>query len=235
MLAVVVALAVRWPRMDESVFVDEEHTLRAYMHGQFTEAAEGKPVFEPIPWGFNMWRNTIGNNHFLYSVVSRVSMDIGRWASGATRAAFSETAFRLPSLLAGLGSLVVLGCAAGAAGVSRCRVAGRVADGAAPLACEIFCGGAGLRAYARLPFGSYAMRCACLAGCAMAMVDRLRCPQLPGDVILCWGTQPVPCGRSWGKMAKRPHVSSGLPGAPLHGCQRAHRDTYDPNDGAVDT
>lgn len=107
-LAVVVALPLRWPRMDESVYVDEEYTLRAYMHGAFVDDAEGRPVFEPIEWGYGIWRNTLGNNHFLYSVVSKASLDIWRWVTGSPREAFDETAFRMPSLLAGLGSLVVL-------------------------------------------------------------------------------------------------------------------------------
>lgn len=108
LLAVVVALAVRWPRMDKSVYVDEEHTLRAYMHGSFVDDEAGVPVFKPIEWGHGMWRNTIGNNHFLYTIVSKASMDIWRGVTGAPRAAFDETAFRMPSLLAGLGSLVLL-------------------------------------------------------------------------------------------------------------------------------
>ncbi len=107
-LALLVALLLRWPRMDESVYVDEEHTLRDYMHGEFVHEADGKPVFEPVEWGHEMWRNTMGNNHFLFSVASKVSMDVWRRATGARREAFDETAFRMPSLLAGLGSLVVL-------------------------------------------------------------------------------------------------------------------------------
>ncbi len=107
-LALLVALALRWPRMDESVYVDEEHTLRDYMHGQFVDGEDGRPVFEPVEWDHEMWRNTIGNNHFLFSVASKASMDVWRWATGAPREAFDETAFRMPSLLAGLGSLVVL-------------------------------------------------------------------------------------------------------------------------------
>ncbi len=116
LLAIVLAGCLRWPRMSQSVYVDEEYTLRANAHGQFAENAVGKPEFIAVEWGHELWENKIGNNHFLYSVVGRVSLDVWRWLGGQPRAAFDETAFRLPSLLGGLAAIVVIALLVGRLG-----------------------------------------------------------------------------------------------------------------------
>jgi hypothetical protein len=62
------------------------------------------------------WLHTVfddrggGNNHSFFSILSRLSLGAWRALTGAAPEAFSEAAARVPSLVAGLGTVVVVGC-----------------------------------------------------------------------------------------------------------------------------
>jgi hypothetical protein len=121
----VLALFVRWPRMNLSLYADEAYTVQRQIHGihqyerlktddgrhvliPFESTEELIPAFRPVSWRETLWRNPIGNNHLLFNVLSRSKLDA--WKSiGAHRPEhFSLTVLRMPSLLAALGTLVML-------------------------------------------------------------------------------------------------------------------------------
>lgn len=101
--------AVFWaPRISLSLYNDEAYSLRSYWsgHGAWTE--DGEPAFDHVTWAEILWHNREGNNHILYSIGARLSLDAWRWWVDAPEGAFSEAALRTPAFLAGLGSLVAV-------------------------------------------------------------------------------------------------------------------------------
>jgi hypothetical protein len=110
---VVGAAVMRAPRMNQSFWGDEADAMATYVHGSF------QPVKKSEPHGrlsFNqpLWLQTFfsarhgANNHVLFSVASRGCLVLWRKITGAPETAFVEWPTRLPSLLAGVGSLVTL-------------------------------------------------------------------------------------------------------------------------------
>jgi len=65
-------------------------------------------IFEPVTWRETLFSNRLINNHLLNSLTMRCSLGVWREVTGQPRHAFSETAARMPSLLAGLGSIVIV-------------------------------------------------------------------------------------------------------------------------------
>ncbi len=121
------ALVLRWPRMNLSLYADEAYAVQRQIHGihhyerqknkdgerllmPFKSLQELKPKFRPVSWRETLWRNPIGNNHLLFNVLSRGKLEI--WKSMGTDRAehFSLPVLRLPSLLAALGTLAMLFC-----------------------------------------------------------------------------------------------------------------------------
>ncbi len=107
------ALAMRLPRMNHSFWGDEADAVATYIHGQFRplnmNRLQGPMKFEQPMWHQTFFSARHGpNNHVPFSVLSRISL-LG-WQDWNDRKAheFTEWPLRLPSLLAGLGSLVTL-------------------------------------------------------------------------------------------------------------------------------
>ncbi len=128
--ALVFAAWLSWPRLSLSIYNDEEYCLRSYIRGEVEEGRDGGLRFKPATWAHTVWANPIGNNHVLFSVLSRLSLAQWRWWADADEAALSERAFRMPSWIAGLASLVLLAHLLRLAGFAG---AGLVATWLAPL------------------------------------------------------------------------------------------------------
>lgn len=99
-------LMLRAPAMTHSLWNDEEYALRRYWNGDWKESAGGGKAFKPAPWDDTLFENYNGNNHLLHSVLARFSLEAWRLFKEKPREAFSETAVRLPSLVAGVFTLV---------------------------------------------------------------------------------------------------------------------------------
>jgi hypothetical protein len=109
-----VAGALRWARMDLSLYNDEAHTFRTYVAGHYVTGhsrepeAKGLQKWRQVFWKETFFMNKVGNNLTPYSVLGRLFYDAWKKMTHAKNGAVCETALRLPVLLAGLGSLLVM-------------------------------------------------------------------------------------------------------------------------------
>ncbi len=97
------------PRLDLSLWGDEDATLRKSVVGQFERNKEGKLEFDGMSWLETVFRYRDPNNHPLNSVLSRLSHTA--FARDLTRSEgfyFDERAMRLPVFVAGLLGLAAL-------------------------------------------------------------------------------------------------------------------------------
>ena len=107
---VAVMLLAAWlrvPRLGQSLWNDEEYAMRRFSHGAW-EQKDGSWRFDPVKWEDTLFENKNGNNHVLSSLVTRWSLEVWRFAAGEPREAFSEKALRMPALIAGMLTLVLL-------------------------------------------------------------------------------------------------------------------------------
>lgn len=109
-LGVVIAIgaAERIPRLGQSLWNDEEYAMRRFAHGSW-EQKNGAWRFDPVTWDDTLFEDFNGNNHVLNSFVTRCALNVWRTVTSQPREAFSEAALRLPSLIAGLLTLALIG------------------------------------------------------------------------------------------------------------------------------
>lgn len=107
LLVVLLALAPRLPRLDHSSWGDEEWSLRLNVLGEHKVTREGNLDFQEKTWQDVLWGNPRSNNHFLFSILQRTSLDVWRKFTGAGANEFSETILRIPALAAGLLSIAL--------------------------------------------------------------------------------------------------------------------------------
>ena len=114
-LAILLAVTAvhRWPRMSHSFWGDESLAVAAYVQDHYiTPAADrklGPMKMKKVPWTATWFgdRET-GNNHYLFTVLCRWSLEKWRDWNHRPRHEFSEAAARMPALAGGLGMLVAL-------------------------------------------------------------------------------------------------------------------------------
>jgi hypothetical protein len=106
-LIAMVGLGVRLPRMDLSLYNDEAYNFTRYTHGQFKpDKMTGDPVFKAASWEKSIWGNQFGNNGMLFTILSRLSYEFGE---DAPVGKVKEARLRMPSLVAGVASIGVIG------------------------------------------------------------------------------------------------------------------------------
>ena len=94
-------------RLDQSLWGDEEYTLKRHVSGFYYRDGEGEMRYREMPWEETVFGYKRGpNNHNLFSILARLSSGSRPRTGGDWY--FSEAAFRLPAFLAGLGGLVTL-------------------------------------------------------------------------------------------------------------------------------
>ena len=104
-----VGLFIRLPRMDFSLYNDESFNFTRYIHGQFKPDKEtGELKFRKVSWQQTAWGNHFGNNGELYSIAARASHDFWQKQNNTADGEVSEVALRIPSLLAGVGSIIII-------------------------------------------------------------------------------------------------------------------------------
>lgn len=104
---VVAGATIRWPRMDLSLYNDEEYTFRRYVAGQFKDGE-----WKPVTWEKTAYFNKAGNNGIPYSLLARTFYDATDPAAGVVR----EVPLRMPAFLAGVLSIAVIGLLAAQSG-----------------------------------------------------------------------------------------------------------------------
>ncbi|MDC0312034.1 glycosyltransferase family 39 protein [bacterium] len=110
LLAVVLAGNFRAPRLDHSLWNDEELAVRKYIVGSYVvDPATGNLEFNPVSWERTFFYSLSGNNHIVQSVMSRIGNSVWAKAIGAEKGAFSESALRMGSLIAALATVALFG------------------------------------------------------------------------------------------------------------------------------
>lgn len=116
-LIILLALFIRWPRMNLSLYNDEVDVFRTSIEGDwrgkdfFDLESDELPEFRPVSWQETVWGNRIGNNHSLHSILARAGYDTWHRISGQPEGAIAEWPLRLPPLILGLisiGAIAVL-------------------------------------------------------------------------------------------------------------------------------
>jgi hypothetical protein len=110
-LIMLLALALRVPRLDMSLYNDESHCYHRYLSGAWkNNELKAEPLkFRASPWAETMFRNTAGNNSQLFSSLARFSLEQWKKVFPVAQGEIVETPVRLPSLVAGVLTLGLLG------------------------------------------------------------------------------------------------------------------------------
>ncbi len=109
--AMLLGLGLRLPRMDRAMDRDEQDTVRRSMIGYVPQGRPGEPDGKAVvhPWKMTIWECAQANNPFLFSAVARGTVRGWQALVGAEPWRVSLVALRLPSLVAGVLGLGVLG------------------------------------------------------------------------------------------------------------------------------
>lgn len=103
------ALFLRWPRMDDSFWGDEGQALRFFGYGKHLplngDDMQGPLKFEPVSWKHAVWDDQTGGNHYLFSIIDKLTLDAWRAFNGLPDDALSEAVSRFPLLTVGLASI----------------------------------------------------------------------------------------------------------------------------------
>jgi len=111
LIIMVTATTIRLPRMDLSYWGDEGWALSAYVHGNYKPADgsdwQGELVHKPVTWQATFWNDQNGGNHYLFSVLQRLTLTAWRSINSLPDTAFDESVSRLPPFAAGLLSIAL--------------------------------------------------------------------------------------------------------------------------------
>jgi Dolichyl-phosphate-mannose-protein mannosyltransferase len=110
----VIAGALRWPRMSLSYWGDEGWAVREYVHGEYEPVSgkdmQGELKFVPVTWMRVFFDDHTAGNHMAFSIVQRFTLDAWRAIQHLPPTAFDETVSRLPPFFFGMASLVAIAC-----------------------------------------------------------------------------------------------------------------------------
>jgi hypothetical protein len=109
LLAVLLGLGLRLPRMDHSFYNDESHNYVRVIAGEWKDYGEKGEKFRHPRWAETAFRNSTGNNGFLYSILARVCHDTWKKTTRAPDGQVKEWPLRVPPLLAGLATIAFAG------------------------------------------------------------------------------------------------------------------------------
>ena len=105
--AVAACSALTVPRLTQSLWDDEETSLRFYVLGRHKRSAEdGQIRLKEVRWRETLFLYDTPNNHVLYNTLARVANSAWRAATKPGPLQFAEWALRLPAFLAGLAALI---------------------------------------------------------------------------------------------------------------------------------
>jgi hypothetical protein len=97
------------PRLGQSLWEDEEYSVRRCIVGGHRISADGRVEPKPFPWKNTLWNYSSTTNHILQSALSRLSHSAWRAIARPGGLRLSEAAIRLPSYLAGILVVGVIG------------------------------------------------------------------------------------------------------------------------------
>jgi len=91
-----------FPRLGQSLWEDEEYSVRRCIVGGHRVNADGSVEAKYFPWRNTLWNYSSTANHVLQSALSRLSHSAWRTVARPGGLRLSEAAIRLPSYLAGI-------------------------------------------------------------------------------------------------------------------------------------
>lgn len=105
-LAVALSAWLNAPLLDNSLWGDEEATVRRYIVGHIKRLDDGTMKLSRPSWERTLWNYDNGpNNHILFSILGRLSHSFAKPGNGPGDYYFSEFWIRLPSFLSGLAAV----------------------------------------------------------------------------------------------------------------------------------
>jgi hypothetical protein len=125
--AVAVCAVLNSPRLNQSLWGDEEYSLKKAIVGEYGRSADDEIVFDRREWRDTFFNYRSPNNHVLYSVLARLSnAAFGRTSPDPADPRgnyFSELALRLPAFVAGLGAVATAAWFTASLGFPRAALA----------------------------------------------------------------------------------------------------------------
>jgi hypothetical protein len=91
-----------FPRLGQSLWEDEEYSVRRCIAGGHRVQEDGTVVVKKLPWKVTLWNYSSTTNHVFQSILSRLSHSAWRTIARPTGLQLSEAATRLPSYLSGI-------------------------------------------------------------------------------------------------------------------------------------
>ncbi len=123
MAALCISTFLCLPRLDMSLWGDEDYTLRRSIIGDYERMGETEPELRPLTWQNTLWNYKKPNNHILNSILSRLSHQaFFRQTDSPQQLYFSEPILRLPAFLAALGAIVASAYALACLGFLRAGI-----------------------------------------------------------------------------------------------------------------
>ena len=121
-VAIGIASAEMIPRLDNSLWGDEDYTARRAIIGQWERNAEDQLAFRKAKWTDTLFYYKNPNNHVLYSILARITHLSYNDAGKAETLHFKESLLRMPAFLFGLGSVISLGYLLSVIGYRRAAI-----------------------------------------------------------------------------------------------------------------
>ncbi|MFT4550681.1 MAG: hypothetical protein ACI9MB_004661 [Verrucomicrobiales bacterium] len=106
--ALILGGCLRLPLMNRQIQHDEQDNLRRSIHGYTDVHEDGTEEWRPAGWNHAFHENRLANNPILLSITAKASLEIWRKFTGLPEDHFQLVPIRLPSLLAGLASIVLI-------------------------------------------------------------------------------------------------------------------------------
>ncbi len=109
-LAVALGAWINSHRLGQSLWGDEEYTMKRMIVGDWSRPKENKLRLREVPWVDTIWRYRTPNNHPLNSILARFSHETFYKENREPMSLhFSEPILRIPAFVAALAGIVALG------------------------------------------------------------------------------------------------------------------------------
>lgn len=122
-IATVIAGFQMAPRLDSSLWGDEDYTVRRVVVGQWERNADDELWFREATWTDTLFYYRTPNNHVLFSILSRLSHSGYQSGGDPEKLHFDERRLRMPAFIFGLGAILTVGYLLAVAGYRRAALA----------------------------------------------------------------------------------------------------------------
>jgi len=110
-LSIAASAWIAYPRLQHSLWGDEDYTYRHHLNGHFTRDftkeghEDGRPFYQILSWYKSIYGYKTTNNHFLYTILGRTSLRAWQLANDKPVWEMNETALRIVPYIFGLLSI----------------------------------------------------------------------------------------------------------------------------------